>query len=469
MTMNLDAEAVHAPTTGSIEMALDFLGAGLLMCCKRTGLQRPGPLWRGCHAGLACLAVIVASACSTGPSVAPGQTQTPRAYVDDALDWIQEHALERTGIDWVALRREAVALMPDPRTSADTYPTIRLALQKLEDPSAFFLEPGDFSNFTGLGITALYPQGTVVFVERGSPAARQGVLEGDSLEMINGEPLTPQGGRLPERTTGTWFVDIPKAPVFRLKLKRAGEGEPIVLDVPKTEARYDGEPRARRILHGGSAIHSVGYVELPWDGGWGNYPTRAQRAISAVDTPETCGWVVDLRRIIGGDYWTYLAAIGPILGEGDPGGFVFPNGDREGWAYRNGKVWWDGREQGESYLADPVYTLKRQGPPVAVLTSGATFDAGELVRVAFEGRPRTRSFGELTAGRPVLMLHTPLSDGAHISVGAAYAFDRNNQVYSGPISPDETIAMNWASLGTDQDPVLGAAIAWLRAQPECGD
>jgi carboxyl-terminal processing protease len=169
---------------------------------------------------------------------------------------------------------------------------------------------------------------------------------------------------------------------------------PLVLEVPRTTVRYEGVPLARRIESGVVGVGAVGYIELPWDGGWGDYATRTQRAIRAVDEPETCGWIVDVRRNIGGDFWTYVAGIGPILAEGDLGGFVFPSGAREGWSYRAGKVLWDARQRDESYVADPIYGLKRQMPPVAVLTSHATFAAGALVRVALQGRPATRSFGE---------------------------------------------------------------------------
>jgi len=201
----------------------------------------------------------------------------------------------------------------------------------------------------------------------------------------------------------------------------------------------------------------------------GDYATLTQRAIRAVDATGPCGWVVDVRRNIGGDFWTYVAGIGPILGEGDLGGFVFPSGAREHWAYRDGKVLWDAQQRDETYVADPIYTPKRPTAPVAVLTSRATFAAGELVRVAFQGRPNTRSFGEPTGGRPVLQLHTTLSDGGHISLAAAYPFDRTGQVYDRPIPPDQAIDMDWPEFGTAQDPVLAAALDWLRAQPGCGN
>jgi C-terminal processing protease CtpA/Prc len=105
--------------------------------------------------------------------------------------------------------------------------------------------------------------------------------------------------------------------------------------------------------------------------------------------------------------------------------------------------------------------------PVALLTGPATVAAGELVVVAFKGREKIRTFGEPTRGLPTLSMHTPLSDGAHIYVSGAFATDRNGNTYKGLIVPDESIKINWSQFGTDQDPVMLAAMDWLKTQPEC--
>jgi C-terminal processing protease CtpA/Prc len=189
--------------------------------------------------------------------------------------------------------------------------------------------------------------------------------------------------------------------------------------------------------------------------------------LRAVDRPAACGWVIDLRRNIGGDVWTYLAAAGPILGEGDVGGFVYRGGRREWWSYRAGTVYWDGGARDESYVKGPRDAPARPTAPVALLTSRATSEAGELVRVAFQGRPKTRSFGEPTGGAPLLLYHTPLSDDAHLFVAGAFAFDRTGRVYDGPIPPDQAVGIDWAAFGTEHDPVLRAAREWLDGQPEC--
>jgi C-terminal processing protease CtpA/Prc len=199
----------------------------------------------------------------------------------------------------------------------------------------------------------------------------------------------------------------------------------------------------------------------------GSYQTLVQQGIRAADSPALCGWIIDLRRNTGGDFWTMLAAIGPILGEGQVGGFEYRGTKRDTWAYRDGKVFWNADERSEGVIDGGVFTPGRTMPPVALLTSRVTQAAGELLVIAFKGRPSTRSFGETTSGAPVLVDHTALSDHAELFVSAAYALDRNGVVYKGPIKPDQQVPVDWTLLGTDADPGTAAAAAWLQSQPGC--
>jgi hypothetical protein len=47
-----------------------------------------------------------------------------------------------------------------------------------------------------------------------------------------------------------------------------------------------------------------------------------------------------------------------------------------------------------------------------------------------------------------------------IALGA----DRTGRAYDGPIAPDQLVAANWAGFGGIDDPVLQAAVAWLRTE-----
>src|SRR5206468_1378188 len=151
--------------------------------------------------------------------------------------------------------------------------------------------------------------------------------------------------------------------------------------------------------------------DLPADCNSPDYATIGQRLLRTIDRSTACGWIVDLRHTDGGDIWTYLATLGPIVGRGKLGGFLYKDGKRETWEYRDGKVYWNGQERDESQINGSVYQVRRAMPPIAVLISKDTNGAGELAVVALRGRPKTQTFGEPTSGYPTLTSFTPLSDG----------------------------------------------------------
>jgi C-terminal processing protease CtpA/Prc len=211
----------------------------------------------------------------------------------------------------------------------------------------------------------------------------------------------------------------------------------------------------------------VGYLDLPVDCGTASHAAIGQAVIRTEDQAGACGWILDLRTNDAGDIWAYLAAVGPILGDGQLGGFVYANGRRETWVYRHGDVMWNGVVRPESAIAGGVYHARRSMPPIAVLTDRFTTAAGELAVVALHGRPHTAFFGEPTQGFPTLTVDTPLSDGARLLLSGAFSFDRTGRVYRGPIMPSVREPTNWARFGTVQDPPVRAALRWLQGQSSC--
>jgi C-terminal processing protease CtpA/Prc len=402
----------------------------------------------------------VLSACSG--LIPTMELQPPKEYLENALDWIQTHAVFGENLDWAEVRREAFALAPNPQTIADTYPAIRFAVQSLNDGHASLDLPASDQPNTNMGLWAISPQNVVINVDPVGPAAHAGVHVGDEIELINGSLPKP-------------FLDNPafseldfgKDPQVHLTLRRAGKAGSfeVIVDQAADTPGYPLKIPGRRL---GVEPNEIAYIELPAYSGYPyTYPGLAQERIRNLDRSPSCGWIIDVRRIGGGNLWSYLAAIGPILGEGDVGGFLYADGTHEVWSYRDGKVFWAGAERVESLVQSGIYKPKRSMTPVALLTGPATVAAGELVVVAFKGREKIRTFGEPTRGLPTLSMHTPLSDGAHIYVSGAFATDRNGNTYKGLIVPDESIKINWSQFGTDQDPVMLAAMDWLKTQPEC--
>jgi C-terminal processing protease CtpA/Prc len=213
----------------------------------------------------------------------------------------------------------------------------------------------------------------------------------------------------------------------------------------------------------------VGYVRLPGFAGEDRravdrHATQLSRAVAAVDASGICGWVVDLRDNPGGNMWPMLAGIGVILGEGEAGGMVDRGGRSTPWSYRGGKA--RAGALVRAAVDDSVSGRARGDLPVALLLGPRTSSSGEAIAIAFQGRARTRSFGEATDGLTTANARLQLPDGSSLFLAVAYMHDRHGKVYRAGVEPDQPVRPAHGGVET-HEPVLGAAEAWLARQPGC--
>ena len=396
--------------------------------------------------------ILMLAGCSAPFRAAAPPPQSPSSYLTGALEWLQSHEVRGT-VNWVEIRRQMLSQAAHARTIADTYPALEAAIQRTGDRNAWLSRAQPTG--TDSGYSALYPDGLVVQLEPGGAASRAGVRLGDRVVLVDGKPPM-------ELAQTAWMEDGPGARQ-RLELHRAGSTIAVSF-TGVANSTWVSAPLGRRIGTGTSAL---GYLDLVSNAGYQSYAMQAQQILRRIDQQAACGWIVDLRHTQAGDLWTYLAAVGPILGQGILGGFVYRDGKREPWAYSNGDVLWSGRTRYEGNLGGKPYALKRPLPPVALLVGPDTIAAGENVVVAFAGRAQTRTFGQPTFGVPVYQPWTSLSDGSSITASGAYSYDRTGRLYEGPIAPDTAVATDWSRFATDGDPAVRTAENWLHSQPAC--
>src|SRR2546421_1576280 len=225
----------------------------------------------------------------------------------------------------------------------------------------------------------------------------------------------------------------------------------------------DEQPQGQLLAHG------IGYLFLPHFLGRQQqdekqYALLAQDVIRQADQAGVCGWIVDLRNNVGGNMWPMLDGVGPILGEGIAGSFVYPDGVKQPFAYRDGQAQLAGSTR---IRVENPYHLKHPLPPIAVLTSPFTASAGEAIVVAFHGRPHTRSFGKPTAGVPTVNVGFTLSDGAFLILTVALDADRTGHTYDSAIAPDQTVPVDMSQIGRPGDLGREVATTWLHSQEGC--
>ncbi len=156
-------------------------------------------------------------------------------------------------------------------------------------------------------------------------------------------------------------------------------------------------------------------------------------------SPRADGWMVDLRGNTGGNMWSMLAALSPLLGSGELGYFVGADGSRRPWK-----------------LKDPM-RCNGELSPVAILIDAQTASAGEMTAIAFLGRDNVRTFGETSAGRTTSISSRRLPDGAALQLVTAFTENRGGVRY-GNLVPD---------VETNSSDAFRAAEQWLsgRARP----
>jgi hypothetical protein len=208
-------------------------------------------------------------------------------------------------------------------------------------------------------------------------------------------------------------------------------------------------------------IGRIGYIEMP--GYVGNQPeplrsyaANVHRLIQATRPNVACGWLLDLRSNDGGNVYPMLAALKPFLGDEPLGTNMGPDGPMEP------------RPAGRNVDVEPPSGLHAlENAWTAVLIGPRTSSAGEAVALAFRGRPRTRVFGQPTAGRTTANAAITLPDGSGLALAVAVMADRTGRVYGGRIEPDELIETRDPGAKPESDSTAAAASAWLTGSSEC--
>lgn len=221
-------------------------------------------------------------------------------------------------------------------------------------------------------------------------------------------------------------------------------------------------PATEGVRH--AAIGAASYVSIPTFGSMDSeaslqFATRLRDIVEAdAGRAGHCGWILDLRGNGGGNMYPMLAGLWPLLGDGTLGFFVSP-AEKTGWGMEEGRF---GAIAPRLPPRPPLPNGSGVSSPVALLVGPRTASSGEIVALAFAGRPAVRSFGERTAGLVTANHPIPLPDGSTLALTVADITDRLGRTYPNGIDPDvRSRGMPAASIETDE--AVRDAGAWLES------
>lgn len=233
-----------------------------------------------------------------------------------------------------------------------------------------------------------------------------------------------------------------------------------------------------------------------------------QLSVLRLNDEQPRGWILDLRADHGGYISTRLIGLHPFLPEGHLYGKAspMPDGPPEivRWTSFHDGVFTelaaDGTgPQSESLIYDLAgtrFALRSPSAPIAVLVGKGTASAGEYTALGLQQNPTVRLFGQPTLGATTSIAGFELDDHALLLIAAGFMADPSGHIYASttrapwaggsalapgdcvaePLRPDVVVAMpaplteaarrrmtpDQILAYFDADPVLDAALAWLR-------
>lgn len=151
---------------------------------------------------------------------------------------------------------------------------------------------------------------------------------------------------------------------------------------------------------------------------------------------ELAGWIIDLRFNTGGNSWPMLLALYDFLGDNDISASLNVDKKTVGMAsLSNG-----------NYVVDSVkqFHINPKGKlldkvKVAIITGVVTASSGEVVAIAFKGRPNTIFIGENSLGYTSANYGVALPFGTIMTLTKSFNSDRNG-VYYDKIIPDIAVS-----------------------------
>jgi carboxyl-terminal processing protease len=293
--------------------------------------------------------------------------------------------------------------------------------------------PEDLASCTELTATCRL---VVVAPLAGTPAEEAGILAGDIVLAVNGEPV--DGSTMNDQVTeirGEPGTDV------TLTIQR-DEEEPFDLTITRAEIKLQ-EVETRMI------DDHVGYIAL---NGF-SAPASEQFAAGLADLLEQGAdqIVFDLRDNPGG----YIDAAQKIASQFVDDGLIFTQ-ESAG----------DEVKQYES-TGDGIAT--DADLPLVVLVNGGSASASEIVAAALQEHDRATLIGEPTFGKNTVQVWGRLENegGVRITISRWFTPDHNSVAPDG-IQPDIDAART-AETPPEEDPALDAALEFLAGQPVAED
>ncbi len=424
----------------------------------------------------ACL-MLIAAGCATTPEE-PRLTDQQRQLNVESFDYVwttirdKHFDPELGGLDWQAVRDELRPKVEQATVMSEAREAMRDMLARLEQ-SHFGIIPADAyddleqpagegsrDGGTGIDLRVIDGQALVTAVADGSPADDAGVRSGWEIVRIGSEDIPRRLETLTDE-----LEDDRTRPLLLTRTVQArltgpvgdavttifedGHGDQVKLDFELVERRGRkaklGHLPALYVWHDVRFVDdSIGYIAFNYFLDPGNVMGAVARGMESFMDAD--GVIIDLRGNEGG--------IG-AMAMGMAGWFIAERNRRLGVMHtRTGEL---------KFVVSP--RARTYEGPLAVLVDGLSASTSEILAGGLQGLDRARVFGSPTAGAalPSRIEKLPNGDGFQYAV-ASYVSEGGDVLEDTGVIPDTEVHLNREALLRGEDPVLDAAVNWIRIQ-----
>jgi len=334
-------------------------------------------------------------------------------------------------------------LRQQPDYSTRQYAAIRGLLGSLEDRNTFFIDPPVAQSesqvlagtYGGIGVSlqrsatgefTLYP-----FPD--SPAAAEGIQDGDILRAVNGRvlELSEQQDAVDQLLRG----EVRDDNGVEVTVSREGVAEDVNVFIPFQVINIPSV--LWRVL---SEDQRLGYIQILRF--TNRTPDELDTAISELQSAVIEGLVLDIRNNGGGLLQESIQVASRFL----EGGVI---------------VYEQTKAEERPFEADEVGSIA--DIPLVVLVNGGTASAAEIVAGAIQDQERGILIGQLTYGKGTIQQIFSLSDQSSVHVTSAEWFTPDHHVIDG-VGLQPNIAMIPDETGRDIE--IGEAVRHLQEQLE---
>lgn len=312
----------------------------------------------------------------------------------------------------------------------------------LSEQHTYYMTPEEFSRqqaelqnrsrYAGVGISMSQDR-VILDVFEGSPAEAAGVMPGDRLLAVNGEPIDDLTSiETSERIRGEAGTSV------TLTFRRDGVPDPI--EKTLVRATIAIQWLRSRILDG-----NVGYLQIRTFANPDSLPLFNQTMQRFIDA-DIRALVIDVRNNTGGAVATGQEIASRLIPDNRP---IFRQVDRRR-GERTVTAWGD---------------YWRRDIPIAILTNENSASMSEILASALQENGIGRVFGMKTAGAVAAGVPYPLVDGSGLLVTVQVITSGQGKVLNEVgLEPDEVVPLDLDQYRLGKDNQLEAALGYVREQ-----